>query len=92
MSKGFDVIYLDPMYPSLNKKNKKSGRLENIKKILEIENLTESSENLVKDFFDLEYKKIILKRPLKVTLLNGNERYTVPAQNKITGTPGTVPW
>ena len=21
MSKGFDVIYLDPMYPSLNKKN-----------------------------------------------------------------------
>ena len=24
MSKEFDVIYLDPMYPSLNKKNKKS--------------------------------------------------------------------
>ncbi len=65
MSKEFDVIYLDPMYPSLNKKNKKLGKLENIKKILEIENFTNCGENLVKDFFDLEYKKIILKRPLK---------------------------
>ena len=77
MSKGFDVIYLDPMYPSLNKKNKKSGRLENIKKILEIENLTDSGENLVKDFFDLEYKKIILKRPLKLRKNYSNINYQV---------------
>jgi 16S rRNA (guanine1516-N2)-methyltransferase len=77
MSKGFDVIYLDPMYPSLNKKNKKSGRLENIKRILEIENLTESGENLVKDFFDLEYKKIILKRPLKYRKNYSNINYQV---------------
>ncbi len=77
MSKGFDVIYLDPMYPSLNKKNKKSGRLENIKKILEIENLTDSGENLVKDFFDLEYKKIILKRPLKFRKNYSNINYQV---------------
>jgi 16S rRNA (guanine1516-N2)-methyltransferase len=77
MSKGFDVIYLDPMYPSLNKKNKKSGRLENIKRILEIENLTESGENLVKDFFDLEYKKIILKRPLKYRKNYSNINYQI---------------
>ena len=77
ISKGFDVIYLDPMYPSLNKKNKKSGRLENIKKILEIENLTDCSENLVKDFFDLEYKKIILKRPLKYRKNYSNINYQV---------------
>ena len=77
MSKGFDVIYLDPMYPSLNKKNKKSGRLENIKKILEIENFTNCSENLVKDFLDLEYKKIILKRPLKLRKNYSNINYQV---------------
>ena len=77
MSKGFDVIYLDPMFPSLNKKNKKSGRLENIKKILEIENLKDSSENLVKDFFELEYKKIILKRPLKFRKNYSNINYQV---------------
>ena len=73
----FDIIYLDPMYPSLNKKNKKSGRLENIKKILEIENLKDSSENLVKDFFELEYKKIILKRPLKFRKNYSNINYQV---------------
>ena len=77
MSKEFDVIYLDPMYPSLNKKNKKSGRLENIKKILEIENFTNCGENLVKDFFDLEYKKIILKRPLKYGKNYSNINYQV---------------
>ena len=77
MSKEFDVIYLDPMYPSLNKKNKKSGRLENIKKILEIENLTDSGENLVRGFFDLEYKKIILKRPLKQRKNYSNINYQV---------------
>ena len=77
ISKGFDVIYLDPMYPYLHKKNKKSGRLENIKKILEIENLTDNGENLVKDFFNLEYKKIILKRPLKYRKNYSNINYQV---------------
>ena len=77
MTKGFDVIYLDPMYPSLNKNNKKSGRLDNIKKILEIENFTDSGENLVKNFFDLEYKKIILKRPLKFRKNYSNINYQV---------------
>ena len=60
-----------------NKKNKKSGRLENIKKILEIENFTNCGENLVKDFFDLEYKKIILKRPLKFRKNYSNINYQV---------------
>lgn len=77
MTKAFDVIYLDPMYPSLNKNNKKSGRLDNIKKILEIENFTDSGENLVKNFFDLEYKKIILKRPLKFRKNYSNINYQV---------------
>ena len=77
ISKGFDVIYLDPMYPSSHKKNKKSGRLANIKKILEIENLTDNGENLVKDFFNLEYKKIILKRPLKFRKNYSNINYQV---------------
>ncbi len=77
ISKGFDVIYLDPMYPSSHKKNKKSGRLANIKKILEIENLTDNGENLVKEFFNLEYKKIILKRPLKYRKNYSNINYQV---------------
>jgi len=77
MPKEFDIIYLDPMYPTLNKKNKKSGRIENIKKILEIENLIENGEKLVKDFLDLEYKKIILKRPLKQRKNYSNINYQV---------------
>ena len=77
MSKEFDIIYLDPMYPTLNKKNKKSGRIENIKKILGIENLIENGEKLVKDFLDLEYKKIILKRPLKHRKNYSNINYQV---------------
>ncbi len=76
-SKEFDVIYLDPMYPSSHKKNKKLGRLENIKKILEIENLSDNGENLVKDFFNLKYKKIILKRPLKYKKNYSNINYQV---------------
>mgnify|MGYP005742244673 FL=1 len=65
------------MYPSSHKENKKLGRLENIKKILEIENLTDNGENLVKDFFNLEYKKIILKRPLKYRKNYSNINYQV---------------
>ena len=52
-------------------------RLENIKKILQIENFTNCGENLVKDFFDLEYKKIILKRPLKFRKNYSNINYQV---------------
>jgi len=71
----YDMCYACRM--PLNKKNKKSGRLENIKKILGIENFTNSGENLVKDFFDLEYKKIILKRPLKYGKNYSNINYQV---------------
>ena len=46
-------------------------------KIPELKNLTESGENLVKDFFDLEYKKIILKRPLKYRKNYSNINYQV---------------
>ena len=77
MSEEFDVIYLDPMYPILNKDKKKSGKIENIKKILELENLTDSSDNLIKDFFDLEYNKIIIKRPLKHRKNYSNINYQV---------------
>ena len=68
LKKGFQVRVID---------NLSGGRLENIKKILEIENFTNCGENLVKDFFDLEYKKIILKRPLKFRKNYSNINYQI---------------
>ena len=56
----FDVIYLDPMYPILKHNIKKSGELNAIRSILEIENLSNDEDSMINDFM-LDYKKIILK-------------------------------
>ena len=77
MSKGFDVIYLDPMYPILKHNIKKSGELNAIRSILEIENLSNDEDSMINDFMRLDYKKIILKRPLKSKKIYSNINYQV---------------
>ena len=72
-----DVIYLDPMYPILKKNQKKSSYIEAITFILENENIEEKDEDLINKFLKTEYKKIILKRPLKHKKKYSNINYQI---------------
>ena len=71
-----DVVYLDPMYPILKKNIKKSGNLGTIKHILKLENLKNNDE-IISTFLKSNYKKIILKRPLKSEKNYSNINYQV---------------
>ena len=77
ISKDFDAIYIDPMFPKSKKYSKKSGKIESIKKILELENLNQDSESLIEIFLNTNYKKIIYKRPLKQRNFYSNINYQV---------------
>tara|TARA_Y100000992_G_scaffold302211_1_gene275484 strand:+ start:475 stop:1206 length:732 start_codon:yes stop_codon:yes gene_type:complete len=72
-----DVIFLDPMYPKLKKNLKKSGNLETIKKILKLENLDKNNDEIVSTFLESNYRKIIVKRPLKSDKTHSNINYQV---------------
>ena len=63
--KTFDVVYLDPMYPLMKKNIKKSGDLDIVRSILEIERIPADDNSLIDNFIKLDYKKLILKRPLR---------------------------
>ena len=75
--KVFDVIYLDPMYPIIKKSTKKRWSINNIKQILEIENLASDEEEIIDIFMKYNYKKIIVKRPLKSEKKYSNINYQV---------------
>ncbi len=76
-NKVFDAIYLDPMYPIIKKSTKKRGSINNIKQILEIENLASDEEEIIDIFMKYNYKKIIVKRPLKSEKKYSNINYQV---------------
>ena len=73
----FDIIYLDPMYPILKNNIKKSGELSAIRSILAIEKLSSNEDSLINNFMGIDYKKIILKRPLKSKKIYSNINYQV---------------
>ena len=73
----FDAIYLDPMYPIIKKSTKKRASINNIKQILEIENLASDEEEIIDIFMKYNYKKIIVKRPLKSEKKYSNINYQV---------------
>lgn len=73
----FDIIYLDPMYPILKKNVKKSGEISAIRSILEIEDLIDDEDNIITNFMKLDFKKLILKRPLKSKKIYSNINYQV---------------
>ena len=73
----FDVVYLDPMYPLMKKNIKKSGELDIVRSILEIERIPADENSLIDSFIKLDYKKLILKRPLKSEKLYSNINYQV---------------
>ena len=73
----FDIVYLDPMYPTLKKSVKRSGSLECIKEILTFEQLMSNDDNLIQRFLNQKYQKIIVKRPLKSPEKYSNINYQI---------------
>ena len=65
------------MYPILKNNIKKSGELSAIRSILAIENLSSNEDSLINNFMGIDYKKIILKRPLKSKKIYSNINYQV---------------
>jgi 16S rRNA (guanine1516-N2)-methyltransferase len=72
-----DIVYLDPMYPVIKKNQKKSGAIEAIKFLQKQENFIDDSEELINKFLNNDFKKIILKRPLKSKKKYSNINYQV---------------
>ena len=72
-----DIVYLDPMYPITKKNQKKSGLIEAIKFLQRKENLVEDGEDLIGKFMMDDFKKIIIKRPLKSPKKYSNINYQV---------------
>ena len=76
----FDIVYLDPMYP-ISKNIKKSGDIDSLRSILEIENILNEENSLINSFMEEDYQKLILKRPLKAKKLHSNINYQVKGKS-----------
>ena len=69
------------MYPKSKKNIKKSGDLNSLRSILEIENILIEEDSLIDNFMQADYKKLILKRPLKAKKLYSNINYQVKGKS-----------
>ena len=80
-TKNIDLIYLDPMYPDNKKNIARSGVMNDIKNILEIEAITNLEDQIFFDFKKQEFKKIVLKRPIKSKIIGTNLNYQVKGKS-----------
>jgi len=76
-----DLIYLDPMYPDSKKNTARSGNMNDIKNILEIEAIKNLEDQIFFDFKKQEFKKIVLKRPIKSKIIDTNLNYQVKGKS-----------
>jgi len=79
--RNIDLIYLDPMYPDSKKNAARSGGMNDIKNILEIESIKNLEDQLFFDFKKQEFKKIVLKRPIKSKIIDTNLNYQVKGKS-----------
>ena len=79
--KNVDVIYLDPMYPEPKKNVLRSGNIALIKDILQIEMIKDHGDNIFFEFKENDYKKIVLKRPIKSDLLDNKFNYQIKGKS-----------
>ena len=80
-TKDIDLIYLDPMYPDNKKNTHRSGNMNNIKNILEIEMIKNLEDKIFFDFKKEQCKKIVLKRPIKSKIIDHNLNYQVKGKS-----------
>ena len=72
-----DILYFDPMFDETKRGLKRSGTLNKIDSVLKKEKLIDTSIKVFESLFKKEYKKIILKRPIKSLPLNSKLNYQV---------------
>ena len=80
-AKNVDLVYLDPMYPDSKKNAARSGSMNDIKNILEIETIKNLEDQIFFDFKKQEFKKIVLKRPIKSKIIDTNLNYQVKGKS-----------
>ena len=80
-ARNIDLIYLDPMYPDGKKNAARSGSMNDIKNILEIETIKNHEDQIFFDFKKQEFKKIVLKRPIKSKIIDTNLNYQVKGKS-----------
>ena len=69
------------MYPDNKKNTHRSGNMNNIKNILEIEMIKNLEDKIFFDFKKEQFKKIVLKRPIKSKIIDTNLNYQVKGKS-----------
>ena len=72
-----DIFYFDPMFNITKRNIKRSGTLQKISNILSHEKLEDTSEDIFNYMQTSNYKKIIVKRPIKSKPLQEKINYQV---------------
>ena len=72
-----DIFYFDPMFKDIKQNVKRSGTLQKIGNILDLEKLEDTSIHIFDQLLKNKYKKIIVKRPIKSNPLNEKINYQV---------------
>ena len=76
-----DIVYLDPMYPEPSKSLLRSGDISTINHILDIEKIADDGDELFFNIKKSNFKKIILKRPIKADIIDKNINYQVKGKS-----------
>lgn len=69
------------MYPDSKKNTARSGSMNDIKSILELEAIKNIEDQIFFDFKKQEFKKIVLKRPVKSKIIDTNLNYQVKGKS-----------
>ena len=72
-----DIFYFDPMFNKTKRNLKRSGTLQKISNILSHEKLEDTSKDIFSYMQKSNYKKIIVKRPIKSKPLHEKINYQV---------------
>ena len=80
-TQNIDIVYLDPMYPEPNKNVLRSGDISTINHILDIENIADDGDAVFFNIKNSNFKKIILKRPIKAEIIDKNLNYQVKGKS-----------
>ena len=80
-TQNIDIVYLDPMYPEPSKNVLRSGDISTINYILHIENIDDDGDAIFFSIKDSNFKKIILKRPIKADIIDKNINYQVKGKS-----------